>query len=84
MDLDLVQSCKKLKVANEEVVQVVWKTLVDARIDGQMRRGLTLYVVRGKLPSLLGREWISEFFHSTPSGRITSLLLKGSMIIIYQ
>ena len=61
MDLDLVKSCKKLRVANGEFVQVVWKTLVDARIDGQMRRGLTLYVVKGKFPSLLGRQWISEF-----------------------
>ena len=34
MDLDLVKSCKKRRVANGEFVQVVWKTLVDARIDG--------------------------------------------------
>ena len=62
MNLDLTRSSKKLRIANGNVVDVVYKVLVDARIDGQSRKGLTLYVVEEKFPSLLGREWISEFW----------------------
>ena len=62
MDLNKIRATKRLKVANGEIVEVLYKVLVKAKIDGMVRKDLMLYVVKGHFPSLLGRDWITQFW----------------------
>ena len=58
----VLKPCRmRLSVANGEQLEILGKAKVDVCINGICKPGMDIYVAHHKIPSLLGRTWISEF-----------------------
>ena len=58
----VLKPCRmRLSVANGEHLDILGKAKVDVCINGICKSGMDIYVAQSKIPSLLGRTWISQF-----------------------
>ena len=57
----LAPSSKSLKVANGDEKEVLGKLMVKVKFNGTVKDNLTIYVVKGQFPSLMGVSWITVF-----------------------
>ena len=58
----VLKPCRmRLSVANGEHLDILGKAKVDVCINGLCKSGMDIYVAQSKVPSLLGRTWISQF-----------------------
>ena len=61
VEVELMHSNKKLRVANGEESAVLGRALVDVTVGGKRKNNLELLVTESEFPVLFGRTWIREF-----------------------
>ena len=80
-NIEFNTSNRIIKVANGEYICDINETWVTVKYQEQVRR-LKLYCTEGKFPSLLGRDWIGEFFGKDWLGRLTNEVVNRRISLV--